>query len=295
MILVTGASGQIGSLVVQNLIKRGVRVRALVRSGQSAKFENHSCLEVCIGSFENSGSMESALQGVECLFLIGRDNPNQALQHENIIKIAERNDVAHVVKLSAYGASLKSPISLMHLHAKTEGQLQQSRMSWTFLRPHLFMQNLLRFGQDIAANNSFTAPMGPEKYSLVDVRDVAEAAACVLADQKNHASKIYTLTGSEAVSYYGIAKHLTELLGHSIQYNSVTSSAFHRRLLDSGASEWRANDLANIKQAYPNGSTSTITDDISKLIGRPPIRITEFLFQHVRYFKTDKQKHVDFF
>src|SRR5699024_9823347 len=164
MILVTGATGQIGKRVTQHLIELGAPVRTFVRNENRLGSLKGSDLEVAVGTFEDMSSIEKAVKGVDRLLLIGRDNPEQTEQHNNVIKAAEKHGVKHIVKLSAFGASKESPIELMRAHAETESQIKESKLTWTFLRPHLYMQNLLRFGDSVAQDNYFSAPMGTDAY-----------------------------------------------------------------------------------------------------------------------------------
>lgn len=288
MILVTGATGQIGRLVVEQLLNMDVPVRAFVRNEDAFKDLHHASLEVAVGTFEDEKSLEKAVEGVDRLFLVARDNPNQVIQHENVIKVAERNGVKHIVKLSALGASIGSPIALMRWHAETEEQLRNSKMDWTFLRPQLYMQNLLRFGDSVVSMGSFSAPMGSSEFALVDIRDIAEAAAKVLSDEGGHASKIYTLTGPTAVSYKEIAKHLSTILGQSIHYNAVTQKQFYETLLEKGTPSWRAYDLAYIAEAYPEDKNKLITNDINTLLNRSARSIQTFLTDHQENFRGEK-------
>ncbi|QKY71185.1 SDR family oxidoreductase [Lentibacillus sp. CBA3610] len=276
MILVTGATGQIGSKVVQNLLKMGVPVRAFVRDEKTFDDFEDSSLEVVTGTFEDTQSIERAVEGVDQLFLAARDNPNQVAQHENVIKVAERCGVKHAVKLSAFGSSKNSPIALMRWHAETEGQLRNSKLSWTFLRPFLFMQNLLRSGKSVATRDTFSAPMGSDKFALVDIRDIAEVAAKVLKDG-NHSSKVYTLTGPSAVSYYEAAEYLSSILKRSIKYKPVSQEEFYQKLLSEGTPSWRAHDLAYIVQAYPDDKKNLVTNDINLLLNRSARSIQTFL------------------
>ncbi|MBP2078810.1 SDR family oxidoreductase [Oceanobacillus polygoni] len=288
MILVTGATGQIGRLVVEQLLNMEVPVRAFVRNGDAFKDFHHASLEVAVGTFEDEKSLEKAVEGVDRLLLVARDNPNQVIQHENVIKVAERKGVKHIVKLSALGVSKGSPISLMRWHAETEEQLRNSKMDWTFLHPQLYMQNLLRFGDSVAGKGSFSAPMGSSEFALVDIRDIAEAAAKVLSDEDGHASKIYTLTGPTAVSYKEIAKHLSTILGQSIHYNAVTQKQFYETLLENGTPPWRAYDLAYITEAYPEDKNRLITNDINTLLNRSARSIQTFLTDHQENFRSEK-------
>ena len=136
MILVTGATGQIGGAVLGHLAD-APGVRALVREPTGL-----SDAEVVVGSFDDADSLAAALDGVETVFLTGRDNPDQVEQHARVLDVAQAAGARHVVKLSAIGARADSPVALMRWHHAIEQRLRASTLEWTFLRPHLFMQNL---------------------------------------------------------------------------------------------------------------------------------------------------------
>jgi uncharacterized protein YbjT (DUF2867 family) len=158
MILVTGATGQIGSAVIENLA--GVPdVRALVREPTDV-----GDVDVAIGSFDDERSLAAALEGVETLFLTGRDNPDQVEQHGRVLDAARAAGVRRVVKLSAIAARPDSPVALMRWHHAIEERLRRSSFAWILLRPHLFMQNLLRFAGDVAEHAKIAAPMGDRRY-----------------------------------------------------------------------------------------------------------------------------------
>lgn len=284
MILVTGATGQIGKLVTQHLLDMSAPVRAFVRDEKGLDSFQNASLEIAVGTFEDTKSIEKAVEGVDRLFLVARDNPEQVVQHENVIKVAERCGVKHIVKLSAFGASKDSPIELMRAHAETEEQLKESKMSWTFLRPQLYMQNLLRFGEQVAENNSFSAPMGTDAFALVDIRDIAEVAAKVLKDGES-TSKIYTLTGPSAATYEEIAQYLSDIFHQPVNYNPVAQEEFYQALIAEGNPSWRAYDLAYIAEAYPSDRKGHITNDINNLLNRPARSIQTFLSDYQETFQ----------
>ncbi|WP_174613810.1 SDR family oxidoreductase [Virgibacillus ihumii] len=285
MILVTGATGKIGRLVVQHLLNKGVPVRVFVRNERAFDDVENPSLELAIGTFEDTKSIEKAVEGVDRIFLVARDNPEQVSQHDNVIKVAEQCGVNHIVKLSAFGASRNSPIALMRWHAETEKQLRNSKLNWTFLRPHLYMQNLLRFGTQVATGSTFSAPMGSHNFALVDIRDIAEVAAKVLVDS-DHVSKVYTLTGPSAITFKEIAEHLSDIFNQSINYNQLSPEEFYQMLLSNETPSWRAYDLAYIAEAYPGDRKSLITNDTNILLNRPARSIRTFLSDYQTTFQS---------
>ena len=284
MILVTGATGQIGSKITEGLIQSKADVRVFVRDENRLGDLKNENIQVAEGTFEDMESLEKALEGVDRLMLIGQDNPDQVQQHLNVIQAAKRQGVKHIVKLSAFGADKNSPVALMRDHAEIEDAIKDSGMEWTFIRPHLYMQNLLRFGDSVAENNTFLAPMAHDAYPLVDIRDVAEVAATILTTE-NHNSKIYTLTSPHAENYDEIAETLSSLLGKTITYQAQSPEDFESGLLESGTPEWRAYDLAYISKAYKGSDKHLITSDIEDLLGRPARSVKDFLSDHLSTFK----------
>jgi uncharacterized protein YbjT (DUF2867 family) len=283
VILVTGASGQVGSSVLAGL--EGVAgVRALVR--EPAEIAG---VEVAVGSFDDERSLQSALAGVETVFLIGRDNPDQVPQHLRVLDAARAAGVRHVVKLSAIGARAGSPVALMRWHAAIEARLRESAFAWTFLRPHLYMQNLLRFAGDIAEHGRLAAPMGAGRYPLVDTRDVGAAAAVVLRDPGAHAGRAYALTGPSALAYGDVARALGELVGHPVAYEARPPEQFHAGLIEAGIPEWRADDLAAIASAYAD-EDNVPSSDLPELLGRPAASLERFLAEHREHYLAGRSR-----
>src|ERR1700712_4692660 len=192
MILVTAATGQVGSAATRSLLAAGVPVRALVRD--PARAAGSGGAELAKGSFDDEESLARAFRGVTAVLLAGRDSPHHAAQLTRAIAAAERAGVEHIVALSAIGASAASPIELMRDHAEVEGRVRAGVARWTLLRPHLYMQNLLRAAGAVQADGRLSAPMGDLAFPFVDTGDVGAAAALVLRDPSAHAGATYALT-----------------------------------------------------------------------------------------------------
>jgi uncharacterized protein YbjT (DUF2867 family) len=189
-ILVTGANGQVGGALVEELVRRGERTRAMVRTQERAARLAARGVEAVVADFERPKSLPRALDGVDRVFLMSRDDPNQPMMEAALIEVATREGVERIVKLSASGARPDNPVALMRWHAQAERPLEDSGLEHTILRPQLYMQNFLRFGPSIAAEGRFAAPMGDRRLALVDVRDVARVAAAALIEEA-HAGAAY--------------------------------------------------------------------------------------------------------
>lgn len=282
MILITGATGQVGSQALEELATRGVAVRALVRDPSRAA--ELAGAELVLGSFEDEASLARALDGVDAMLLTGRDSPDAVAQHRRVLAQARRTGVQHVVKLSAIGASPDSAIALMREHHEIDEEVRHGPWSWTLLEPHLYMQNLLRAAEAVRRTGQLAAPMGDERFPLVDTRDVGAAAAAVLSAAAKHAGCTYRLTGPAAHGYDEIARALTIVAGRPVAYEPVSPDAYEARLLAAGLPEWRAFDLAHIAGAYA-AVDRAVSPDLAMLLARAPRSLSDFLDDHAGVFR----------
>jgi uncharacterized protein YbjT (DUF2867 family) len=277
MILITAATGQIGRAATRTLVASGARVRALVRDPSRAAGLDGA--ELVKGSFENEASLARALDGVQSVLLAGRDNPGYVAQLERIVAAAASAHVEHVVALSAIGAAASSPTALMRDHHEVEQLVKQRATSWTFLRPHLYMQNLLRAADDVRLDGRLSAPMGGLAFPFVATDDVGAVAATVLVDPGPHAGMTYALTGPVAQTYESIADALTRLLERPVSYDAIAPEQYLADLVAGGIPEWRAHDLAFIASAYAPADR-TVIRDLPALLGRPAQSLRGFLEAH---------------
>lgn len=281
MILITGATGQVGHEAVNALVAAGAAVRALVRDPAGARGIHGA--QVVQGSFEDDASLARALDGIDTMLLAGRDSPEAVSHHKRVLTHARRANVRHIVKLSAIGASPDSPVALMRDHHAIDEELRDGPASWTLLKPHLYMQNLLRAADAIRRDGWLAAPMGHARYPLVDTRDVGAAAAIVLRNPIGHAGQSYTLTGPAAHSYDEIATALAVAAGRPVTYEAVSPQTYEARLLAAGVPFWRAFDLAHITSAY-TPSDNIVSPHLPMLLGRRPRSLSEFLEDYRAYF-----------
>jgi len=157
-VLITGATGQVGREAVNALVAAGVAVRALVRNPSGTMGLRGA--EIVEGSFDDDASLLRAFDGIETMLLAGRDSPDIVSQHQRVLAHARRVNVQHIVKLSAIGASSDSPVALMREHYAIDQEVRAGPASWTLLKPHLYMQNLLRAAHAVRKDGWLAAPMG---------------------------------------------------------------------------------------------------------------------------------------
>ncbi len=275
-ILVTGATGTIGSFVVKGLKHIKSDFVAMVRSEEKAKALNEKGVETVIGDMEDVKSLEIALEGIDKVFLLSVTSPQSPRQQGNLVKVAKDKGVKHIVKISARGTAPDAEFNIGRWHAVTEAEIKESGINYTFLHCHSFLQNLFFEVETIKEQNAIYSSMGEGKIGMIDARDIAAVAIYALTE-KVHGNKTYVLTGPKAVSYYDVAKSLTKVLGREIKYNPVELETARKGMIKSGMPDWLADDLTTINKSYAQDKGSELSGDVEKVTGQNPISIEEFI------------------
>jgi uncharacterized protein YbjT (DUF2867 family) len=283
MILVTGATGLTGREVVKQLMAAGARMRILVRNPDRAVALDGPGVEIVKGDLAHPETLAPALNGVDRVFVLTAPDPAQVELQGNLVEAARGAGARRIVKISAIGADLQSPVRVGRWHAQTEKQIEASGLAFTHLRPGFFMQNMLAFAPAVAAHGVFQAPADEARVAMIHVRDVAAVAARVLLEE-GHTGQTYTLTGPEALTYHDAAARLSAAAGRPIAYATAAPAEFRRRLLEAGAPEWYADMLLELYAIIRAGHASTVTDTVEKVTGRPPLRFDDFAHESAHAF-----------
>lgn len=282
-VLVTGATGNVGSRVVGKLRELGVPVRAFVRNGGRAAAWLGDGVEVAVGDFSDVASVRRALDGVEGVFLACANVPRQVEHETAVIGAAAGAGVRRIVKLSALGAEVGSPVAFWDWHGRIEEHLRASGVPAVVLRPTFFMTNLLAAAGQIRHEGALFAPAESARISMIDPEDVAAVAAGVLAGG-GRAGETHALTGPEAITYGRAAEDLSALLGRNIRFVPVSDGAAREALVEAGMPEFVAGQLVGMFGALRAGAHDTTTDAVRVLGGRKPRGFAEFARDHAEAF-----------
>jgi uncharacterized protein YbjT (DUF2867 family) len=283
MILITGATGNIGLELVKKLSGSGQPVRAFVRSRARARAIALPGIEFAEGDFTQPATFMHALAGIDRLFLLIPSSADVEQQERNFVDMAKLSKVKHVVKLSQLGADAHSSARFQRYHGVIENHIRKSGVPYTFLRPNLFMQGLLNFQGTISSQDATYAPAGNAKVSVVDVRDIASIAALALTES-GHEGGTYNITGPEPLTHTEMADHLSHALGRPIEYVDVSPEVMRETLLGAGMPVWRANGLLEDYEQYRRGEADMVASTVSDLTGSEPITFSEFAQDHTERF-----------
>jgi len=282
MILVTGASGNVGGAVLRELLQVGAPVRSMYRSPAEVAKAPAGANPV-IADFADRASLDRALDGVESVFLVCAPIPQLVELESNMVVACRAQRIRHVVQNSALGAGTYDK-SFPSWHYLVEQRLQASGVPATIFRPETFMQNIpTYYGGTIKSDLAFYAAERNAPIAFIDVRDVAAVGARLLTSDE-HIGKTYTLTGPEALTYAQVAEKLSKLLGTAIRYVDLTPQQMKQALLQAGMPQWQADALVDLQDYYTEGPGARVTDDVQQILGRPPIYFDQFLQDYAASF-----------
>jgi uncharacterized protein YbjT (DUF2867 family) len=277
MILVTGATGNVGSAAVRVLAAGHHPVRALVRDPSRVPHRN---VEIVTGDFDRPDTLDPAMRGIDTVLLVSPAVPAQEIA---VIDSAVRQGVSHIVKVTSK-ASADSPVDRRRGQAQIEAHLETTGLAYTLLRSNAYMQNLLALAPMIRQTGGFVMSAGDGQVGMIDARDVAAVAAAVAAAPKEHAGQTYWLTGPSLISYADVARELSAALGHEIGYRRISPAEHRAAMIAAGVPEAVATSNAQAFGLIAEGDAAWLSDDVKSITGTPPRPLRSFITDHVTAF-----------
>ncbi|WCB94285.1 NAD(P)H azoreductase [Baekduia alba] len=282
MLLVTGATGNIGRELVRDLDARDAEVRVLVRDRARAAALPPR-VERVVGDLDEPASLSPAFAGVDRLFLL---TPGIGVaQAANALAAAVEAGVRHVVMVSSIYAA-GDPVPPMGVwHRERELLVEASGLAWTILRPGGFMSNALDWTDTIREQGFVLDALGPGRLAPIDVADIAAVAALVLTGD-GHAGKTYTLTGDEALTVAEEVALLATATGRDIEVRAVTSPEdVVRSRYPDGAPPALAAAIVEAAELVRADTTGLRTDVVRQLLGRPPRTFADWCDRNADAFR----------
>jgi len=279
-ILVTGAAGKIGSSLIQRLAAYNFNIRGFIRNAEKAKQLAAKGVELVHGTFEDKKIVRDAVEGIDILVLITSANPNAAEQAHDVLAAAREAGVKKIVRISVFKAAVDGPTDITRLHGYTDAEIQNSGLTYTILRPLFFMQNLFFTAADtLAKERKLYFGTGDARLSMIDLRDIVDCAEQSIISNAFD-NQIFTLTGSESISFGDIATRLSDILGYPIQYVSVPPPAIVKQSIRSkGMGDWYAQVMEDLCKAYRQNWGDAKTNDVECITGHTPRSIGAFLLE----------------
>jgi uncharacterized protein YbjT (DUF2867 family) len=282
-VLVTGPTGNTGSALIEELARRGVPFRAMVRSAKGTERLVKPPESVAVADFDDETALASALTGVDRAYLVTPSSERAQAQQLRFAELAAAAGVQHLVVLSQLGARADSPVRFLRYHAIVEQRVAELGLTHTFLRPNLYFQGLLDFAAGIASQGQFGAPIGDARVSAIDVRDIGAVAAAVLSES-GHANQTYTLTGPRAVTHAEMAQALGPIIGRNVNFVDVTPEVF-AQLLSGILPDWQIEGLLEDYAHYRRGEAAAVSTAVEDITGRPAFSFEQFATDYADRFR----------
>jgi len=276
MIAITGATGQLGQLVIENLLKTvpADQLVAIVRNPAKAQALRDKGIVVRQGDYNDEATLTTALQGVDKLLLIsGSEVGKRAEQHGNAIRAAKAAGVKFIAYTSLLHAD-KSPLGLHVEHVATEKMLAESGIPYALLRNGWYTENYLASAPPAIEHGIFIGAAGEGKIAAAPRADYAAAAANVISTD-GHAGKVYELAGDSAWTLSELAAELSKQSGKPVSYQNLSEADFAAALKGVGLPAGLADMLADSDIGASKGGLFDDSHTLSKLIQRPTTPLSE--------------------
>jgi uncharacterized protein YbjT (DUF2867 family) len=284
MILVTGATGNIGSEVVRLLRACGERVRVLVRDAK--KFGNtDDGIEVVVGDLSRPETLPPALAGVTKLFLMSHA-PELVEVTGHILRAAQQSPLRHVVLVSSSTAYIQPEVTLGRWHREAEDLIKASGLAYTMLRPGYFSSNArMWWGGSIRAQGAVYVRADQARVAPIDPRDIAAVAVCALTEP-GHEGKTYRLIGPPPhLSGADQVKIISEALGRPLRVIEVTEEAAREGMLRSGAPAHIIDAVMEVGRSTAREGDETLSSDVLTVTKKEPRSFAQWVKEHVDAFR----------
>lgn len=271
-IVVTGATGQLGSLVIENLLTKipGDQLVAVARNLDEAKKQfADTGIEVRFGDYDEPHSLQGAFEGASKLLFISSpdlDDINRIVQHANVVKAARDAAVEHII-YTGYAFAENSRLPLANLHLSTEYAIRTSSVPFTFVRNSLYTEVFINSGLTPSIEKGeLVSNTGSGKMNTVNRADLAKGIAEVLTSE-GHKNKVYNFAASTTWDFNELAEAIQQVTGKQVTHKAVSLEKQMEYYREEGLPEGAAIFTASLYQAIAEGETSETSEDLKRLIG----------------------------
>jgi len=279
--LITGATGNVGSLVVERLIARGDRPRVFARDPEKTRARYGDQVDVFVGDLADAATLKPALTEADAFMLVNSGS-ELAARDEAAAQVAIAAGVKHLVKLSSYDAREQN-IGTGVWHAQGESAIRDAGIPFTFVQPSGFMSNALFWARSIEAEGVVRTCTADGKIPFIHSQDIADVTTAALTSGA-YDGKLLPITGPEALSYAEMTAKIGAVIGKPVRYQAISDDDERRRMVERGeAAEIVAAHLS-IYRAIREGRLATVTDTVERVLDRKPITFDQWVLENATAF-----------
>ena len=279
--LITGATGDIGSRVVELLVRRGERPRVFVRDVHKARSRFADRVDIFVGDLASPESLRAALEGVDKFFLVN-SGPQIPVRDEVAATAARATGVKHLVKLSSM--DVQHGLAIGAWHERGEAAVRASGVPFTFVQPTGFMSNLLAWAPSIKAEGVVRASTGDGRRAFIHSDDIAAVAVMALTSCAYDGESL-PITGPEALSFAEVTARIGAAIGRPLTFQPISDEeAGQRYSRISGSAEETEAHVA-LWRAIREGRVATVNNNVQRILGRKPIALDQWLMENAGAFR----------
>jgi NAD(P)H dehydrogenase (quinone) len=280
-ILVTGATGLLGTAVIETLLKKVPpdKISIITRKEEKRAAFAAGGLNAYSGNYDNIISLENAMEAVDTVLLISSGDQGDRMQeHKNVVDAAKKMGVKYIAYTSRALRNRSTLVNkLMAEHFKTEDYIAASGLGYTFFRNTLYMDAIPQFiGGEAALERGIFLPAGDGKVAFALRSEMGEAMANVLLNEVCE-NKIYNFTGNKACSFYDVAAVFTELSGKDVKYTDVDATAFKAMMKQRNIPEPVIQKITDFITDIKHNQEADIYSDLENQLSRKPAGLKEGL------------------
>ncbi len=278
---ILGGTGQLGSRIVEAILREGTCPEHLIVSCRSQSKARHFAdggIEVRQADLDRPETLVPALAGTDVLMLIPSmsDVEHRIVQHQHTLAAAELAGVSRVVMTSFSSARTDSKFLMAPFYLYAESKLRLSGMDWTILRNGMYLDPLVDWAPALARQGRLPYPVKRGRVAYISRDDLARASAGALL-QAGHSERVYELTGPEAVSMAELAAALTAATGSPIAFDPVSEAEFGAVCRDDGIPDQETAILTSMYRAVDNGEFEQVSDHVKLLSDAPAEAVATYL------------------
>jgi uncharacterized protein YbjT (DUF2867 family) len=278
--LITGATGDVGSRVVEMLIQQGIRARVYVRNAGKARSLFGDRVEVSNGDLADQVALRAALEGADSLFLLNSGPQIPALD-ALAAEAAKDAGVSHIVKLSSI--DVEQSLAIGAWHELGEAAVRASGIPFTFVRPTGFMSNLLNWAHSIKAEGVIRTCTGEGRRAFIHSADIAAVVVEALVTRR-YLGEALAITGPEAVTFLEAAATIGAAIGKTVQFEAISDEEASRRFAASGESTEVTEAHVALWRAIREGRLAMVTEEVERVLGRRPISLDAWASENAAAF-----------
>jgi (4-alkanoyl-5-oxo-2,5-dihydrofuran-3-yl)methyl phosphate reductase len=278
--LVTGATGNIGSRVVERLLRRGERPRVLVRDAAKAARRHGDRVDVRVGDFDDSASLSAAVDGVDVVFLVTA-GADLAEKDKRAADVARSAGVSLLAKLST--DDVAHGVGTGVWHREGEAAIRDSGVGFVFVQPSGFMDNFLNWADAIKADGVIRCAAGDGVIPFIHSDDIADVAIAAMTEP-HYAGQSLPITGPEALSFADMTAKVGAAIGRELGFEPRSEDDERR-----AQAAWRSPQAViearlSIFRAMREGRLAAVSDNVTKILGREPISFDQWAQQNAAAF-----------